>query len=173
MFRKTILFLLVTLLLGSVSATAQTAPKYGHTNLGNLLDIMPDTKTAEATLKVIADKLSFKDDSLTKAFTAAYTEFEAKYNNGELTPVVAQQKQAELQKQQEDIQKFEQDAQQTIAAKRQELLKPILDKVEAAIKAVATENQYLMIFDSSSGVMLFANPTDDVTDLVKKKLGIQ
>ena len=33
MFRKTILFLLVTLLLGSVSATAQTAPKYGHTNL--------------------------------------------------------------------------------------------------------------------------------------------
>jgi outer membrane protein len=86
--------------------------------------------------------------------------------------VQAQTKEQELQKQQEYIQKFEQDAQQMVAVKREELLKPILTRVNDAIKAVATESQYLMIFDTSSGAMLFAAESDDVTALVKKKLGL-
>ncbi|HNE30253.1 MAG TPA: OmpH family outer membrane protein, partial [Saprospiraceae bacterium] len=77
-----------------------------------------------------------------------------------------------LQKQQAYIQKFEEDAQQKVAAKRDELLQPILDKIDAAVKAVAKENGYLMIFDTSSGAMLFAADTEDVTELVKKKLGM-
>jgi outer membrane protein len=77
-----------------------------------------------------------------------------------------------LQKDQEAIQKFEQDAQQMVSTERERLLKPILERVDAAIKAVAIENQYLMVFDTSSGSMLFAAETEDVTALVKKKMGI-
>ncbi|MBK8193079.1 MAG: OmpH family outer membrane protein [Lewinellaceae bacterium] len=172
MFRKTPLCLLLTLLIGITAASAQVQPKYGHMNLGNLLESMPETKKANDMLKVFADALSAKDDSLTKAFQGAYAQLEKEYNAGQLTPVQAQQRQAELQKQQEEIQKFEQDAQQAVAAKREELLKPILTKVEDAVKVVAKENGYLMIFDTSSGAMLFANETDDVVALVKKQLGM-
>ena len=59
-----------------------------------------------------------------------------------------------------------------IAARREDLLKPILTRVEDAVKAVATENSYLMIFDTSSGAFLFAAESDDVSPLVKKKLGM-
>ncbi len=112
------------------------------------------------------------DDSLGRALQAAAETLQKEYDSGILTPLQAQQRQAELQKQQEYIQKFEQDAQQLVSAKREELLKPILLKVDEAIKAVATENGYAMIFDTSTGAMLFANDTDDVTALVKKKLGL-
>ena len=59
-----------------------------------------------------------------------------------------------------------------VAAKREELLKPILVRVDDAVKSIAVDNQYLMIFDTSSGSMLFAAETEDVTALVKKKMGI-
>mgnify|MGYP000935869126 CR=1 FL=1 len=172
MLNRTSILFLFALLLGTVSMNAQAAPKYGHMNLGNLLELLPDTKKANDDLKVFADKLSAKDDSLTKAFQAAVTTYQTAYQSGTLTPVQAQTREAELQKDQEAIQKFEQEAQQTVAAKREELLKPILTRIDEAIKAVAVDNQFLMIFDTSSGSMLYAADTEDVTVLVKKKLGI-
>lgn len=58
-----------------------------------------------------------------------------------------------------------------VTAKREELLKPILTKVDDAIKAVAKESGYAMIFDTSTGAMLFAADTDDVTALMKRNWG--
>lgn len=172
MLKKTPIFILFALLFGTATMNAQTAPKYGHMNLGNLLELLPDTKKANDDLKVFADKLGAKDDSLTTAFQAAVGAYQTAYQSGTLTPVQSQTKEAELQKQQEAIQKFEQDAQQAVTDKRTELLSPILKRIDDAIKAIAIENQYLMIFDTSSGSMLYAAETDDVTELVKKKLGI-
>ncbi len=170
MFKKAPFFLFALLL--SANLSAQTSPKYGHMNLGNLLELLPDTKVADAGIKVFAGNLSATDDSLGRSLQAAAELLQKEYDAGNLTPLQTQQRQAELQKQQEFIQKFEQDAQQQVAAKREELLSPILSKVNEAIKAVAKENGYAMIFDTSTGAMLFATDTDDVTALVKKKLGI-
>ncbi|MDO8365897.1 MAG: OmpH family outer membrane protein [Saprospiraceae bacterium] len=170
MFKKTPLFLFALLLGASLSA--QTAPKYGHMNLGNLLELLPDTKSANDALKLFADKLGAKDDSLGRALQAGAAALQKEYDAGELTPLQAQQRQAELQKQQEFLQKFEQEANQMVTVKREELLKPILTKVDEAIKAVAKENGYIMIFDTSTGSMLFASETEDVTAQVKAKLGI-
>lgn len=172
MLNKTTIVTLFALLIGAVSLNAQAAPKYGHMNLGNLLELMPETKKANDDLKTFADAFSVKDDSLTKAFQDAVTAYQTAYQSGSLTPVQAQTRETELQKEQEAIQKFEQDAQAQVTAKREELLKPILTKIDNAIKAVAVDNQFLMIFDTSSGSMLYAAETEDVTALVKAKLGI-
>lgn len=57
--------------------------------------------------------------------------------------------------------------------KRQELVKPIQDQVFNAIKEVATEGNYDVIFDTSSGpTMLYTNPRYDKSDLVLEKMGI-
>ncbi len=172
MFCKTPFAVLITILIGATTLTAQTQPKYGHMNLGNLLELLPDTKKANDAMKVYTDSLGAKDEAMTKAFQEAYAALEKDYNSGVLTPVQTQTRQAELQTQQQAIQKFEQDAQQLAAAKREALLTPILQKVEAAVKDVAKEKGYLMIFDTSSGITLFAAEGDDVTALVKAKLGL-
>jgi len=56
--------------------------------------------------------------------------------------------------------------------KREELIKPIQDEVYNAVKEIANENGYAVIFDSSSGpTMLYTNPRYDVSDEVLKRLG--
>jgi outer membrane protein len=57
--------------------------------------------------------------------------------------------------------------------KRQELVKPIQDQVFNAIKEMATEGNYDVIFDTASGpTMLYTNPRYDKSDTVLEKMGI-
>lgn len=171
MYRTLSLVLFATVFTALSTLSAQTAPaKYGHMNLGNLLDELPETKKADDELKLFTDKLKMKDDSLVQSFQADVKKLQDQYND--LAPVQFQQRKAELEKRQAAIQAFEADAEKQVAARRDELLKPILTRLNDAIKAVAKENGYLMIFDTSTGSMLFAADTEDVTALVKKKLGM-
>ncbi len=56
--------------------------------------------------------------------------------------------------------------------KRQELIKPIQDEVYNAVKEIAVEGNYAVIFDTASGVsLLYTNPKYDLSDDVLEKLG--
>jgi len=56
--------------------------------------------------------------------------------------------------------------------KRQELIKPIQDEVYNAVKEIAVEGNYAVIFDTSSGPsLLYTNPRYDLSDDVLEKLG--
>ncbi len=171
MFRSTFLFLLIGL---STTLAAQNPTyKYGHINLGNLLEELPQTAEAEAKLRVLADSLNRQDSLLTAGFQAAYLRLKKEYDEGMLTPVQVQQRQAELEKQRSDIQAFEESAQQLLETKRSELLEPIIRRVNEAIQVVAKREGYAMIFDIGSGALLFAIETIDITPLVRKELGLQ
>ena len=57
--------------------------------------------------------------------------------------------------------------------KREELVKPLQDEILKAIKDIAVEGAYAVIFDTASGGnILFANPKFDISDQVLEKLGI-
>jgi outer membrane protein len=56
--------------------------------------------------------------------------------------------------------------------KREELVKPIQDEILKAIKEIAVEGSYAVIFDTASGGnILFANPKFDISDQILQKLG--
>jgi outer membrane protein len=56
--------------------------------------------------------------------------------------------------------------------KREELVKPIQDEIIKAIKEIAVDGSYAVIFDTASGGnILFANPKFDISDQVLEKLG--
>ena len=58
--------------------------------------------------------------------------------------------------------------------KRQELVKPIQDDVFNAVKDLAAEGGYSIIFDVAAGpTMLFTDPKYDKSDEILKKMGIQ
>ena len=58
--------------------------------------------------------------------------------------------------------------------KREELVKPLQDDILKAIKDIAVEGSYAVIFDSSAGGnILFANPKFDISDQVLEKLGFK
>lgn len=56
--------------------------------------------------------------------------------------------------------------------KRQELMKPIQDDIYNAVKEIAKEGNYDMIFDvADKTILLYTNPKYDKSDEVLKKLG--
>jgi outer membrane protein len=56
--------------------------------------------------------------------------------------------------------------------KREELVKPVQDEILRAIKEIAAEGSYAVIFDTAAGGnILFANPKYDLSDQVLEKLG--
>jgi len=54
--------------------------------------------------------------------------------------------------------------------KRETLYKPLLDRVNTAMNDVAKANDFAMVFDYGTQVLLFADESLDVTKLVQAKL---
>ena len=56
---------------------------------------------------------------------------------------------------------------------QQALMRPLQERILAAIERVATQESYDYVFDKSGGVlMLFAKPQHDVTERVLRELGV-
>lgn len=167
---KTILLTLTAFIL--IGTGPLLSQKFGHINTGNLLELLPEVKSADAELVTLRDKLMSERDQKMKSFQTKYEEIVRQANNGLLTPKQQQEKELEIQKDQQQLQQFEQSIQSQIAKKREDLLGPILQKVDNAIQAVGKEGGYTMVFDSSSGGLLFAEDSEDLMPKVKKKLGL-
>ena len=67
---------------------------------------------------------------------------------------------------------FQKEIQEKIAKKREELYGPILDKVDTAIKEVAKDGGYTMVFNADTQILLYADDETNLTDKVKAKLGM-
>lgn len=164
-------FMVVALLATSNSLNAQG--KYGHMNYGNLLEQIPEMKNGDTQLATYRDQLVKQGQAKADKWQKDVEEYQRKKQAGELTGLQIKTGEEKLAKEQQALAALEQDVINKVTAKRQEILKPILDKVDVAIKEVGKENGYSMIFDTSLyNFILSAEDSDDVTALVKKKLGL-
>lgn len=73
---------------------------------------------------------------------------------------------------QDSLVAYDQDMQTKLMSKQEELLKPILDRVNEVIKEISKTDGYTLVFDLSSGAILFADENSDITKKVMEKLGI-
>jgi outer membrane protein len=164
---------LLSILLSSVVSFSY-GQKFGHINTGNLLLLMPETKVADEKLKVFQDSLVAIGEARGKKLEADYLAFAKAYQEGTLTPVVAKQKQDELQKMRNELAVFEEEVIAKVSEQREILLSPILEKVQEAINQVGKEGGYTMIFDVSVlNTILFALDADNIEEKVKVKLGLK
>ncbi len=162
----------LTILLAFI-ANSLMAQKYGHVNTGNILVQIPATKAADDRLKAIQDSLVAVGQARAKIVQEEYIAFAKAYQEGNVPPVEAQKKQAEFEAKEKELAALEDEITATITKKRDELLGPILAKLEKAINDVGKEGGYTMIFDTSIfNALLFAADSGDVEALVKAKVGM-
>jgi outer membrane protein len=110
---------------------------------------------------------------MANAFQAKVNAYVEEAQKGLMAPAEQQKREAALQQERETILAYEQDMQVKMQSKRQELLQPIVDKIQKALDAIGKENGYAMIFDSGAfNAVLFVTESDDVAPLVRQKLGI-
>ncbi|HEY1040926.1 MAG TPA: OmpH family outer membrane protein [Bacteroidia bacterium] len=161
---RTLALILVAMAVNS----AVMAQKVAHLQLDSLISLMPETKKAQ---DIAQDYLK----QLEKEITSMQTEFQTKYSAYQseaatLSESVKKNREEELQMLQQRIEAFREQAQQDYQKKYGELSKPIYDKAKKGIDAVAKENGYKYVLDTSTGLVLYTEPTDDILPLVKKKL---
>ena len=160
--------LLVAVLFSAVGITQ--AQKFGYVNSATILADMPEVKQAEANLEALQKQLQKKGQSEIEKFQQDYVALQQKAEQGELSPKQQEEEAKKLQEREAQLSQLEQQMVQQMQEKRNELLEPIYAKVNEAIKSIAEENGYTMIFDQS--VLLYKEDGQDVSNLVKEKLGI-
>lgn len=154
------------------SSTWSFAQKIAYVNSSSLLNEMPEVKQAESELDVLKTQLQKKYELQVKAFQTKVQDFQRKQQSGEMSPKAIQDEEAKLTQEQESIVAQEQQIQDQLVNKRNELLKPIFDKVQAIINELAKANGYMLVLDASPTV-LFVDPSVDLTAQVKTKLGLK
>jgi outer membrane protein len=162
--------LLMVVFLG-FNLSAQTKIKLAHVNSNDLMTVMPGIDTAQKIIQDYANQLKEELEAMYKEYEKKTTDFQN--NQATMSQIMQQNKVKELQDLQARIQSFEEQAQTEIQTKQEEILKPIVDKAKWAIGEVAKENGYTYVLDSVSVVLLYSEESDNIIELVKKKLGIK
>ncbi|MFM7496936.1 MAG: OmpH family outer membrane protein [Bacteroidota bacterium] len=166
--RLAFLGLVFALSSGLVQQAQAQSPRLGHINSGELVSLMPETKKAEDSLKRFAEGMETQVQAMLNELKVKYADFQSK--SKEWSESLREYKTKEIQDLQSNIDNFQQRAQQDIAKRKEDLLGPVIQKAEEAIKAIAKEGNYDYIFDTSSGNFLYTKDADNLLETAKKKL---
>ena len=158
------------ILISATSVSAQTL-KFGHINSTQLLGMMPETKVADSTLQKFGSSLESQLKTMTNEYQSKISDFRA--NEATMAEPVKDAKAREINDLEQRIQEFQESAQQSLQKKKEDIYTPIIKKAEDAIQGVAKDNGYSYIFDTSVGVVLYAQDSDDIMPMVKAKLGLK
>jgi len=164
--------LLLLLVISSLTLNIQ-AQKFAYVDTDYILNKIPDFKQAQ-------DKLDALSTDWQKEIENKYADVEKMYRAYQQEQVLLTTDMKE--KREEAIINKETDAKNlqkkyfgpegSLYVKRQELIKPIQDKIYDAIQQLSAENKYAIIFDSSSDlIMLYKNDNYDKSDKILDLLG--
>ena len=161
--KKRILLAITGLLL---SAGISSAQKFAFVDTEYILAQMPEYKSAQDQLDAASAQwqkeieAKYSDiDKLYKAFQAEQVLLSEEMKRKREDEIIQREKEAK------DLQKSKFGVDGELFKKRQELVKPLQDKVYNAIKELATAQQLSIIFDKSSDLtMIYTNPKYDKSD---------
>lgn len=158
-------------LLGAFYLNIQ-AQKFGYTNSNELLAELQEVKAANSSIQTFQEQLQKQGRARVEALQAKYEKLQKQEKAGELSPKQLNEEADRLKKEEEDLAKLEQEMVQKVQEKKATTLQPILDRVNKAIQDVAKEQGIAYVFDSSAGMLLYADDKLDITAAVKTKLGM-
>lgn len=162
-------------LLGSFLALSTQAQRYAVIDSRYILEKIPEYSAAQKKLDQFSELWQQEIDQKQAALNRMYKEYDAEQVM--LPDDLKKKREDELfnkEKELRDLQKSRFGFEGDLFKKRQELIKPIQDKVYNAIQKMATEKQYDFILDKGEGItVIFADPKLDKSEEVLKSLGVK
>jgi outer membrane protein len=162
---------LVAIFILSAGNFAKAQSKIGYVDFQAVVGLMPQTKTIKGQLDVYSkqftDQLALMQNELNTKGAAFQKE------SATMTDAIRTVRQAELGDIQKRMQDYQTSAQQQFNDKSNELSKPLIDQIKAAITAVAKEKGYNYVVDSGQITLIVSPEGDDLMAAVKLKLGLK
>ena len=164
------LFLLIVTLMTSISTYSQ---KFAYVDSDYILSKMPEFAEAE-------EKIDDFSKEWQSEIELAYEEVEQMYRDYQseqvlLTSEMKTKREESIIEKEKSVQSLQQKYfgnNGDLYKKRQDLIKPIQDRIFDAVQQLAANNKYSIIFDASSDlIMLYSNPELDKSDKVLELMG--
>ncbi len=156
-------------------AFAGTAQRYAVIDSKYILEKLPEYKEAQKKLDQFSEQWQQEIDQKQAAMDKMYKDYDAEQVM--LSDVLKKKREDELynkEKELRDLQKKHFGFEGDLFRKRQELIKPIQDRVYNAVQKLAVEKQYDFILDKSEGItVIFADPKLDRSEDVLRNLGVK
>jgi outer membrane protein len=158
-----------------LSTTLVQAQRYGIVDTKYILEKMPEYTDAQKKLDQFSIQWQKEIDDKQAALDKMYKDFEAEQVM--LSEELKKKREDELfirEKEMRDLQRKRFGFEGDLFKKRQELVKPIQDKVYNAIQKLAVNRQYDFILDKSEGItVIFADPKLDRSEDILRDLGVK
>lgn len=161
------------LLLSASPVFGQDGPPSGTTfvylNSADIIQSTPGAAEAQRTFeREIAD---MRTELQTQASVVDSLLRDYQRQEALLSPQAKEQKQGEIRTLQSQLETRRLEMEGQAGQRQQELLRPILERVSGVIESVRSERNYAMVFDISTEGVVAADPSLDITELVKGRLG--
>ena len=164
------LFLLIVTLMTSISTYSQ---KFAYVDSDYILSKMTEFAQAE-------EKIDDFSKEWQSEIELAYEEVEQMYRDYQseqvlLTSEMKTKREEAIIEKEKSVQSLQQKYfgnNGDLYKKRQDLIKPIQDRIFDAVQQLAASNKYSIIFDASSDlIMLYSNPDLDKSDKILELMG--
>ena len=165
--------LITTTIILITFGAASFAQRFVYVDTEYILDNIPEYKQAQKKLDDIAEGWRTEIDRKYKDIDDLYKAFQAEQI---LMPEDLRiQKQQEIEQKEKSVKDYQKQKfgyEGELFQKKQELIKPIQDKIYNEVQKMATEKTYDFVFDKSNGPsMLFASTKYDKSDDILRAMG--
>ena len=166
---KRIILLAVAILF----ATFAFSQKYAYVDTEYILNNIPVYESAKTQLEDLTKEWKKEIDAKKASIDQMYQNYQSERIL--LTEELRAKREDEIMKKEQELKQLQQKyfgESGMLYKKREELIKPIQDDIYNAIKEIATEGNFAVIFDTANNLnMLYTDPRHDKSDEVLRKLG--
>lgn len=169
---KNIISVLLLVLFAMSSSWAQ---KYAYVDTDYILENIPEYKDAQLQLDELSEEYKSKVEEAFAALDKLYKDFQAE---SVLMPEdIKTKRENELKEKRNQVRELQNQyfgPTGDLFDKREELIKPIQEKIFNAIEEIATEKNYAFVFDKAGSLsILYVNSKYDISDEILDKVGAE
>ncbi|HEX6224408.1 MAG TPA: OmpH family outer membrane protein [Chryseolinea sp.] len=150
------------------------AQRFGYIDTDFILNKMPDYKKAQDEINQLSQAWEKEVQDMQKKIEGMYAALQAEQVL--LTEEMKKERIDAIQKKEAEMKEYQKKVfgfGGLFFLKKQELIKPIQDKVWDAVDKVCKENSLAIMFDKAGElVMIYTDPRHDYTDFVLDQLGL-
>jgi outer membrane protein len=159
----------------TISAQTAVAQKFAYVDSKFILSHMPEYVAAQNQINQLSAEWQAQIEQKYTAIEQLEKSFQAEKIL--LTDEMKKKREADITERIEEAKQFQKSkfgVDGELFKKREELVAPIQEQIFQAIEDIASQSQYMVVFDKANhSNMLYTNPKHDISDKVLKKMGLK
>lgn len=167
-------FCLITVFFAIFGLNFVNAQRFGYVDTDYILNKLPEYRKAQEEINRLSKEWEAQIQEMSKEISSMYSELQAEQVL--LTETMRKERMEAISKKEAEMKEYNKKVfgfGGLYFLKKQELIKPVQDKVWEATERMAKQNNLAVVFDKASDlVMIYTDPRYDYTDFVLDELGL-